>query len=280
MDKEKMGTLYICSTPIGNLEDVSIRLLRILKEVDMVAAEDTRRISKLLGRYEIKGKKLISFHEHSREDRIEHIVEKLKAGLSISLVSESGTPSIQDPGYRIINACIKNDIPVTIIPGPNAAISALVLSGLPTDSFLFSGFLPKTKIRRKNQLLELVFSPYTLIFYESPNRIVSLLTDMIEVFGNRKASLAREITKKFEEVLRGTLEDILKITVSKKMKGEMVLVVGGFKGEKVTSYTDEDIKREFVSHLKQGLNKKNALKIILARYDIDRQRLYNISTKI
>lgn len=279
MDKEKKGILYLSSTPIGNLEDVSLRLLRTLKEADIITAEDTRKTSKLLARYDIKGKKLLSFHEHSREDRIDYIIQRLKEGLSISLVTEAGTPSIQDPGYRIINACIKNGIPVTVVPGPNAAISALVLSGLPTDSFLFYGFLPKTKIRRKNQLLELAFFPYTLIFYESPNRIKSLLTGMIEVFGNRKASLAREITKKFEEVIRGTLEDILK-RIGSKIKGEIVLVVEGSKGDKVGSFTDEDIEREFVSFLKQGISKKKALKIILARYDIDRQKLYNISTKI
>ncbi len=277
---EKKGTLYICSTPIGNLEDVSLRLLRTLKEVDIIAAEDTRRAGKLLGKYEISGKRLISFHEHSTGDRIEYIIQKLKAGTNVGLVSESGTPSIQDPGYRIINACIKNDIKVTVIPGPNAAISALVLSGLPTDSFLFSGFLPKTKIRRKNQLLELAFFPHTLIFYESPNRIRSLISEMIEVFGNRKASLSREITKMYEEVLRGTLDDILQKTGSKKIKGEIVLVVDGYKGDKVGSFTEKDIEREFMALLKQGISKKKALKIILARYDIDRQKLYNISTKI
>jgi 16S rRNA (cytidine1402-2'-O)-methyltransferase len=188
-------------------------------------------------------------------------------------------PAIQDPGYRIINECIKNDIQITIIPGPSAALSALVLSGLPTDNFIFVGFIPKTQKKRKEKLGEVSSLPYTLIFYESPNRIEKLLDELISGLGNRRAALVREMTKIYEEVIRGDLKYILQEISSRKIKGEIVLVVEGKKGGLIKEYTQEDIEKQLVDLIGKGINKKDALKIIRSRYDIDRQKLYNISTK-
>lgn len=262
------------------MEDVSFRLIRILKEADLIVAEDTRTIKKLLQRYEIFKKNTISYNDYNREKRIGYIIGELEAGKNIALVSESGVPAVQDPGFKIINECIKNDIPLTIIPGPNAAISALVISGLPTDNFLFIGFLPKGKAKRKNKLKELAVLPYTLVFYESPKRIETLISELIERFGDRRAGLAREISKIYEEVIRGNLSSILERTKIKKIKGEIVLVVEGYKKELIKNFSDEDITGEIIRLLKEGITRRNVLKIIQSRYDIDKQRLYNISTKI
>ena len=280
MEGKIKGTLFICATPIGNLEDVSFRLIRTLTEVDLIAAEDTRTIKKLLQRYNILKKDIVSYHDFSKKGRINYITDKLEAGENIALVSESGTPSIQDPGFEVVNECIKKNITVTVVPGPNAAISALVLSGLPADNFLFIGFLPKAGAKRKNKLSELATFPYTLIFYESPNRIEALTGELIERFGDRRASLVREITKIYEEVIRGSLSDILTRIKEKKVKGEIVLIVEGYKKELLRSFSEEDIRKELIRLLKQGISKKSALKIVLSRYDIDKQRLYNIATKI
>jgi 16S rRNA (cytidine1402-2'-O)-methyltransferase len=274
------GTLFICSTPIGNLEDVSFRLIRILGEADLIAAEDTRTAKKLLQKYEIQGKNIISYHNFSKESRIGYMIERLNAGLNIALVSESGTPAIQDPGYKVIKRCIEEDIPLAVIPGPNAAVSALVLSGLPTDCFLFVGFLPKSKAKRKSRILELAALPFTIIFYESPNRIETLLSELLEKFGDRKVVLVREITKIYEESIRGRLNDVLSKIKQKKLKGELVLIVDGYKKELIKGFTEDDIKRELMGLLKQDISKKNALKIVLSRYDISKQKLYNIATKI
>jgi len=246
----------------------------------LIAAEDTRTIKKLLRKYNISAKDIISYHDFSKENRRDHITDKLEAGYNIALVSESGTPAIQDPGFKVIKRCIGKNIPMTVIPGPNAALSALVLSGLPTDSFLFVGFLPRPKAKRKNRILELAAAPCTLIFYESPRRIETLIQELLEKFGDRKASLSREITKIYEESLRGRLSDISLKIRQKKVKGEIVLVVDGYKKELISVFTEEDIRKELFRLLKQGISKKSAVKIVLSRYDIDKQKLYNISTKI
>jgi len=246
----------------------------------LIAAEDTRTIKKLLQKYGIFKKDTISYHDFSRESRIKYIIDVLETGKNIALVSESGTPAIQDPGFKIINECIEKNIPITVIPGPNAAVSALVLSGLPVDNFLFVGFLPKAKAKRKNKLLELAVFPYTLIFYESPNRIKALIEELMEKFGDRKASLVREITKIYEETIRGSLNSILSEISQKKVRGEVVLIVEGYKKDLIRSFSEEDITRELINLLKQGISKKSALKVVLSRYDIDKQKLYNIATKI
>jgi 16S rRNA (cytidine1402-2'-O)-methyltransferase len=250
--------------------------------VDIILAEDTRTIRKLLSRYNISksSSNIISYQDYSSEKKVEHIYNKLIEGKNIALVSESGIPAIQDPGYKIINSFINKNINMTVIPGPNAALSALVLSGLPTDSFLFVGFLPKTEIKRKEKTEEVAYLPYSLIFYESPLRLEKLLGELLAVFGDRKACIAREITKLYEETIRGRLSEILAEVKSRKIKGEIVLVVEGYKKELIKNYSENDIKKEFAKLISQNIPKKAALKIIISRYDIDRQTLYNISTKI
>jgi len=280
MNEEKNGILYICGTPIGNLEDVSFRLISTLKEADLILAEDTRTIRKLLSRYDIKKKDILSYHQHSDTGKISYIISLLNKGKTAVLVSESGMPAIQDPGYRIIGECIEKNISLAMIPGPSASLSALVLSGLPTDNFLFVGFLPKKGEKRKEKIVELSDLPYTLIIYESPNRIERLIGELIPRLGNRRAALVREITKIYEEAIRGDLGQILEEIRSRKIKGEIVLVVEGSKGELIKEYTLEEIEKQFIKLISQGITKKNALKILKSRYDIDRQKLYNISTKI
>ena len=281
MQEKNKGILFVCGTPIGNLGDVSFRLLDTLKEADMILAEDTRTIRKLLSRYDIGKSQILSYHQHSTAKKLDSIIEELKSGKTAALVSESGMPSIQDPGYEIIGECIENNIAVTVIPGPNAAISALVLSGLPTDSFLFIGFLPKSGEKRNSKIAEISGLPYTLIFYESPKRIEKLLGDLIKKFGDRRAALVREITKIYEESIRGNLSGILEdIKARASVKGEIVLVVDGNKGEIISEYTEDEIKTRLMDLISQGISKKNAQKMIRSRYDIDRQKLYNISTKI
>ena len=281
MHEENKGTLFVCGTPIGNLGDVSFRLLDTLKGADMILAEDTRTIRKLLSRYDIVKSQTISYHQHTTARKLDSIVEELKNGKTAALVSESGMPSISDPGYEIIGQCIKEDIAITVIPGPNAATSALVLSGLPTDSFLFIGFLPRSGEKRNSKIAEIAGLPYTLIFYESPKRIEKLLGDLIQKLGNRRSALIREMTKIYEEAIRGRLSEVLEdIGVRASIKGEIVLVVEGNQGELIAKYTEDEIKNQLMDLISQGISKKNAQKIIRSRYDIDRQKLYNISTKI
>ncbi|MCL5072902.1 MAG: 16S rRNA (cytidine(1402)-2'-O)-methyltransferase [Actinobacteria bacterium] len=274
--------MFICATPIGNLDDCSFRLIKTLTDVDYIIAEDTRTIRKLLARFKISkpAERIISYQDYSSFSKIASILEKLNQGENLALVSESGIPLIQDPGYKIVSASIDEGIPVTFIPGPNAALSALVVSGLPTDSFLFVGFLPKTEIKRKEKIKEVAYLPYTIIFYESPLRLEKLLEELLGIFGDRKACVAREITKLYEETIRGNLSEILAEIKSRKIKGEVVLVVEGYKKEFIKNYSENDIKKEFAKLMAQNISKKAALKNILSRYDIDRQTLYNISTKL
>lgn len=277
-----MGILYICATPIGNLNDASFRLIEILKDADFIIAEDTRTAAKLLTRFEIKKGpgSIVSYQDYASAAKIGFILDRIKQSQSAALISESGIPAIQDPGYKIIKNCIENNIILKAIPGPNAALSALVLSGLPTDSFLFAGFLPKADVKRKEKIFELAYLPFTLIFYESPLRIKNLLAELAESLGDRNACLAREITKIYEEAIRGTITEILKIIETRpSIKGEIVLVVEGYKKQIIKDFEESEIKKEYIRLVKQNIIQKDIFKIIQSRYDIDRQKLYNI-TKI
>ena len=224
----EQGTLYIISTPIGNLEDISFRAVRILGEVDCIAAEDTRRARILLNHYHIKNQ-LTSYFEHNEKTKTMTLVDLLKAGKNVALISDAGTPAIADPGYRVIAEAIKHEIPIVPIPGACAAITALSVSGLPVHRFAFEGFLPPKTGKRKTLFKKLVEEERTLIFYESPYRICAALKDMIEILGDRKAVFAREITKLHEEILRGKLTKILEILENRKIKGEITLLVEGSK---------------------------------------------------
>ena len=220
------GTLYIVSTPIGNREDITLRALRILKEVDLIAAEDTRHTGLLLRHFGIQTP-LTSYFEGNELRKKEFIISKLTQGERVALVSDAGTPGISDPGFRLIRTAIEHEIPIIPVPGASAVIAALSVSGLPTDAFVFRGFLPHKTKRRRDLLVELADVRETLIFYESPHRISETLRDIYEVLGNRKIVLTRELTKIYEEVLRGKVSEIQIQIGERKLKGEITLVISG-----------------------------------------------------
>jgi len=222
------GILYIVSTPIGNLEDITLRALKILKDVDLIAAEDTRHTGILHKHYEIS-KPLTSYFEGNELKKRALILSRLQKGEKIALVSDAGTPGISDPGFRLIKLAIENEIPVIPIPGPSAIITALSVSGLPTDSFLFKGFLSHKSKKRRDQLQKLEEFRETLIFYESPHRIHQTLQDIFEIFGDREMVLARELTKMYEEILRGKVSEVIKQIEGRKLKGEITLIISGKK---------------------------------------------------
>jgi 16S rRNA (cytidine1402-2'-O)-methyltransferase len=220
------GVLYLLSTPIGNLDDITLRALRVLKEVDLVAAEDTRHTGILLKHYDLK-KSLTSYHDFNKERKAPLLIERLKANQSVAVCSDAGTPGISDPAYYLVRLAIREKIKVVPIPGASAFLSALVVSGLPTDRFVFEGFLPAKPGKRRKRLEELREEKRTLIFYESPHRFARMMDDLSEILGQRRVVVARELTKKFEEVLRGTPETITRSLGTRKIKGELVVLVEG-----------------------------------------------------
>lgn len=226
MTQKQPADLYIISTPIGNLEDITLRALRILGTVEIIAAEDTRHTRKLLNRHNIHGT-LTSYHDLNKEEKAPVLIQYLKEGRSIALVTDAGTPCISDPGYYLINRCIQEAIPIIPIPGPSAFLAALSISGLPTDTFLFQGFLPRKKIARRNFLQSLEPEKRTLVFYESPHRITQCITDILEAMGDRRIVIARELTKVFEETIRGRASRVIGLLEKKKLRGEFTLIVEG-----------------------------------------------------
>jgi 16S rRNA (cytidine1402-2'-O)-methyltransferase len=229
------GTLYIVSTPIGNLDDISYRAINILSDVDLIAAEDTRTSGHLLKHYHIQ-KPLLSFYSYNESRRLPELIAKLKSGLSIALISDAGTPGISDPAYSIIRAALGENIDIVAIPGPAAFLPALITSGLPIDRFVFEGFLPVKK-GRKTKLEQLRDEERTIIFYESPHRLLRTLNDLLEYFGDRDISCARELTKKFEEVRRGKLPDLIAYFSAHTIRGEFVLVLAG---KKITTSDEKE----------------------------------------
>lgn len=227
------GMLCLVATPIGNLEDITLRAIRVLKEADLIAAEDTRRTKTLLARYEIKTP-MVSYEAYSEERKLDPLVAKLKGGATIALVTDGGTPGVSDPGWPLIRAAIEQDIPVLPVPGPTAFLPALVASGLPCDSFLFAGFLPVKPGRKRSRLSSLSEEKHTLVFYESPFRLEKTLSEMLAAFGDRRAAVARELTKIYEEIKRGSLSELAAWAGERKPKGEIVIVVEGrgvFRGD-------------------------------------------------
>ena len=220
------GILYIVSTPIGNLEDITLRALRVLREVDLIAAEDTRHTHRLLAHYEIHTPRT-SYFEGNELQKGEKLIARLKAGETIALVSDAGTPTISDPGYLLLVQCIEADIPIIPIPGPSACIVAASVAGLPLHNFAFEGFLSPKSGRRKRRLTDLREERRTLIFYESPHRLIAFLQDVLEVFGERRVSVARELTKKFEEVFRGTVTEAIEKLQATPPRGEFTIVIAG-----------------------------------------------------
>lgn len=221
------GRLMLCATPIGNLEDVTLRSLRVLGEADIVACEDTRRIRKLLSHHGVQTKKLALYNETNERRRSPELVDKMRTGQTVVLVTDAGMPGLSDPGYRLVRAAVDAGLTVEVVPGPTAAISALAISGLPPARFVFEGFLPRKTGERRRRLEQVRDEERTLVFYESPHRIEDTLTDMSEILGPRPSALARELTKLHEEVRRGTLGELLEGVKSVPPRGEMVLVVGG-----------------------------------------------------
>jgi 16S rRNA (cytidine1402-2'-O)-methyltransferase len=267
------GKLYIVATPIGNLEDITYRAVRILSEAAAVAAEDTRHTRKLLSRYDIHTQ-LTSYHDHNKEVKAEVLVQRMKFGDDVALVSDAGTPGISDPGYYLINRAAEEGIEVIAIPGPSASIAALSVSGLPTDSFAFEGFLPSRTGERQRKLGSLADEPRTMIFYEAPHRINKTLADMLEIFGDRRGALGRELTKLHEECIRGGLSDIIEALGGNKPKGEITLVVGGAKdmppGESVLSLHEHVYKvvRE------EGVTKKEAIAMVAKLRGVPKRDVY------
>lgn len=220
------GTLFLVSTPIGNLEDVTLRALKVLKEVDLIAAEDTRKTGILLKKYSISNR-FTSYHDFNKEKKVHSLLQELKSGKSVALVSDAGTPGISDPAFLMVKLAIQEGIRIESIPGPAAFVSALVISGLPTDKFVFEGFLPAKAGRRRKRISELSEEKRTLIFYESPHRFLETLKDLISILGDRRVCIARELTKKFEEVKRGNLTEIEAYFKTTKIRGEIVIVLEG-----------------------------------------------------
>ncbi|MGB9595387.1 MAG: 16S rRNA (cytidine(1402)-2'-O)-methyltransferase [Candidatus Poribacteria bacterium] len=220
------GILYIVSVPIGNLEDITLRALRILKEVDLIAAEDTRHTRKLLNHYDIH-KPTVSYHEYNETQMDKLLITKLTEGTNIALVSDSGTPVISDPGYTIVNACIKEGIKIVPIPGPSSLLASVVISGFPLHNFVYEGFLPPKKMRRIKKLISLSDEKRTMVFFETPHRLIKSLNDLLEIFGDREIVIANDLTKMFEEIYRGSISRAIKKYSESKPKGEFTLVVRG-----------------------------------------------------
>jgi 16S rRNA (cytidine1402-2'-O)-methyltransferase len=255
----KPGTLYVVATPIGNLEDLTLRALRILKEVDWIASEDSRTTRKLLGVYDINTP-LVSYHEQGVKRRGAWIIQQVRSGKDVALVSEAGTPGVSDPGYELIRDCLSEGLDVVPIPGPSAVLAALCVCGLPTDRFVFEGFLPRRRPQRIRTLKGLRGDHRTLVFFESPRRLESTLMDMVEVLGDRKAAIARELTKVFEEFRRGTLRQLLDWAKEAEPKGEFTIMVAGHQGD-VHSL---EVLRERVAFLKQrcGLGDREIVRVL------------------
>ncbi|HWP23420.1 MAG TPA: 16S rRNA (cytidine(1402)-2'-O)-methyltransferase [Candidatus Binatia bacterium] len=270
------GVLYIVATPIGNLEDITLRALRILKEVHLIAAEDTRHARILLARYEIQTP-LTSYHEHNERAKARPLVERLERGEPIALIADAGTPAISDPGYRLVAEAIRAGIRVIPIPGPSALAAALSASGLPTDRFAFEGFLPAKKPQRKGKLKDLARDPRTLVFYEAPHRLKDSLVDMLEILGDRPIAIGREITKIHEEFLRGRVSEVLAQLADRDVKGEITLIVHG--GAAGVAIAQEEIGAQAQRLIDQGMGVKDVSELLSERYGISKREIYRIALK-
>jgi 16S rRNA (cytidine1402-2'-O)-methyltransferase len=276
---KQAGILYVVATPIGNGDDITLRALRILEAVDIVASEDTRVARRLLSHHQIR-KQMISYHEHNEDERTPQLIHRLTQGESIALVSNAGTPSVSDPGYRLIKTAITENIRVVPIPGVSAAISALSASGLPTDRFLFVGFLPKKPGKRKKELSDLATEKGTLLFYESPRRIIDLMETLISLFGDRDSVLSREMTKPHEEFIRGKLSDIIyNLNKRPSIKGECTLLVTGAENtETVSIDTVADELRARIIKGEYALSE--IVKTVSKKYNISKKTVYDKALEI
>ena len=271
------GTLYLVPTPIGNLQDMTFRSVQILKEVDLICAEDTRNTGLLLKHFEIETKQY-SFHEHNAYEKIPDLLERLKSGLSLAQVSDAGMPSISDPGHDLVKAAIAEDIPVVALPGASAGITALIASGLAPQPHIFYGFLPRKKGQQIDFFKEKLSYPETQIFYESPYRVADTLENMHEVYGNRQVTLVRELTKLYEEYQRGSISEVLDYITSNPLKGECLLIVAGAsENDKEENLTSNVTPVEAVEALiASGMKPNQAIKTVAKERKMNRQELYNL----
>lgn len=272
MKENKIGKLYVVATPIGNLEDITIRAIKILQNVDLIAAEDTRHTLKLLNHLEIT-KPLISYHRHNEDTKTESLIKKLKEGQDIALVSDAGTPGICDPGEIIIQKCIQEKIDVIPIPGACAMINALIASGINTKEFTFFGFLPQNKKTRKQKIEEIKNSKKTILLYEAPHKIIGTLKELSEILEKRQIVLARELTKIHEEFIRGNIEEIMQ--KAENLKGEMILIIEGNQENEKLNYGETlSLEQHYKLYEKQGLEKKEIIKKIAKDRGLSKNEIY------
>ena len=275
------GCLYVVATPIGNLEDITLRALRILKEVDVIAAEDTRHTMKLLTHYGIQ-KPLTSYHEHNEKTKSRDLIHRLKEGGNVALVSDAGTPLLSDPGFRLVQEAIRAEIQVIPVPGPSAMTAVLSASGLPTDSFAFEGFLPAKKAARRKRLTGLREEIRTLVFYEVPHRVEESLQEILEVMGDREIVVGRELTKIHEEILRGRVSKVLSHNDPRVWRGEMTLVIAGAGRDQDAQKErnrdrDSEIKSEIQRLRAQGMRVKEIAEILGEKYSTSKREIYQLA---
>ena len=268
---DEKGILYIVATPIGNLEDITLRAIRILESADLIAAEDTRQTLKLLNHLQIS-KQLISYHRHNEEIKTEFLIKELKKGKDVALVSDAGTPGISDPGEEIIRKCIEENIKIVPVPGACAMINALIASGISTKEFEFLGFLPINKKLRKNKLEEIKNANKTVILYEAPHKLLHTLEDLKEIINDRKIVLARELTKIHEEFIRGDIN--LLLDKAEEIKGEIVLIIEANKNEKENDFAKLSIEEQYNFYKEQGLEKKEIIKMIAKNKNVNKNEIY------
>ncbi|OPY91324.1 MAG: Ribosomal RNA small subunit methyltransferase I [Syntrophus sp. PtaU1.Bin208] len=272
---QESGKLYVVATPIGNLEDITLRAIRVLKEVALVAAEDTRRTRKLFDAYSISTP-LISLYEHNEFRKSQLLIDRLREGIDVAYVSDAGTPGISDPGFVLIRQALGNNIRVIPVPGVSACITALCISGIPMDSFVFMGFLPSKGSRRKDLLVSLKDESKTMIFYEAPHRLVVSLEDICSVLGNREMVIARELTKLHEEILRGRGQDLLAVLGEKRIKGEITLIVAG-QEPAAKVWSDDDLRSLYFRYRKEtGFSDRDVVDRMARETGISRKRVYSI----
>lgn len=273
------GKLFVVSTPIGNLEDMTLRAVNVLKDCDVIACEDTRNTKKLLARYGIETP-LTSYHEHNEVEKSPKLLEKLKDGKKIGLVSDAGTPSVSDPGWRLVYLSIENNIEVVPVPGPSAVLSALVVSGLPTDNFLFLGFFPKTVGKKKELLKDVKRYPYTLVFYESARRLSRTLSLMLEILGDRNICVAREMTKFYEEALRGSFSEVISVLSEREtLKGEITVVVEG-RGKGQASASADTAQRMLRLLREKGFSLSEAVSLASESFGVSKNGIYRIALEV
>ncbi len=274
------GKLYLCATPIGNLEDITLRVLRVLKEVDLIAAEDTRNSIKLLNHFDIKTP-ITSYHEYNKIEKAYTLIGKMQEGMNIALITDAGTPGISDPGEELARMCLDAGIEVTSLPGPAACITALTLSGLSTRRFAFEAFLPMDKKERKEVLQELVDETRTIIIYEAPHKLVKTLKDLRETLGNRRITLCRELTKKHETAFRTTIEELLSCYENEKPLGECVLVIEGksrkeLKEAEAASWETVPVEEHMKIYENQGMSRKDAMKQVAKDRGVSKREIYQM----